>query len=161
MQMERREAYHSGTPEGPIPGGNGARRTLERIDLRSPATACAHTEWERFRVDVHPERETVRVAPVGALDLATATQLRERLDEVRASGGRGLVLDLRGLTFIDASAVRLIIGCNSHARESGIEFSIIQGPRAVRRVFEITRLLDELPFQETSAENGAVVSRNG
>lgn len=155
MQIERDGLYDPGTPYSTMPGGNGTSRILERTGLRSLAAASPRTEFEPFRIDVHHEREVVRVAPVGELDLATVAPLGRRLDELRASGCRSVVLDLRGLTFIDASGLRLIVSCDAQARQSGIEFAIIQGPHAVRRVFDITGLLQWLPFRAISAENGA------
>jgi anti-sigma B factor antagonist len=157
MQMERDGLHHPRTGDRMVLGGDGPRQTLERIVLRSLETVSERREFESFRIDVHPERETVRVAPVGELDLATVTPLRERLDELLEPECRSVVLDLRGVTFIDASALHLIVSRNTYARESGIEFAIIQGPPAVRRVFAITGLLDRLPFRAMSAENGGSV----
>jgi len=159
MQIERDGLHHPRAGDGATLEGDGPRRTLDSTGLRSLATVPASTELESFRIDVHPEDETVRVAPVGELDLATVTLLREHLDELPKPECRSVVLDLRGVTFIDASALHLIVSRNAHARESGIDFAIIQGPPAVRRVFDITGLLDWLPFRPVGAENGASVRR--
>jgi len=135
----------------------GSQRSPESIGLPSLATASPRTEFESFRIDVHPEGETVRVAPVGELDLVTVAQLCERLAELREPECRSVVLDLRGVTFMDASALHLIVSHDAYARESGIEFAILQGPPAICRLFDITGLLERLPFRATSAENGASV----
>ena len=155
MQIDSDRLYDSRAVDEPMPRRNGPGRALERAGLQSLAAVSSRSEFEPFRIDVHPGPERVRVAPVGELDLATVPQLRERLEEVRESGCRSVVLDLRGLTFIDSSGLHLTVSWDSHARESQIEFVIIQGPPAVRRVFDITGLLDRLPFRGTSGENGA------
>jgi hypothetical protein len=59
------------------------------------------------RCDVVDEPGRVRVAPVGELDLLTAEPLVQTVRELRRSGVEHLVLDLRGLSFIDSSGVRL------------------------------------------------------
>ena len=66
-----------------------------------------------------------------------------------------MVLDLRGVTFIDVCALHLIVSCKVHARESGTEFAILEGPPAVRREFDIAGLVDSLTFPDRSPENGA------
>lgn len=94
-----------------------------------------------FRVDVHPERDTVRVAPVGELDLATASLLEEQLHELRSAGFEHVVLDLRELTFIDSSGIRVIVAEHRFAEDTEHEFSLLSGPPAVQRALEVCGLL--------------------
>ena len=62
-----------------------------------------------FRVDVHPERDSVRVVPVGELDTATADELQTKLCELREAGFDRVVLDLRELEFLDSTGLRLLV----------------------------------------------------
>lgn len=94
-----------------------------------------------FRVDVHPERDAVRVAPVGELDLATAKLLEEQLHELRSAGFHRIVLDLRDLTFIDSSGIRVIVAEHRFAESTEHEFSLLSGPPAVHRALEVCGLL--------------------
>ena len=66
-------------------------------------------EFEPFRIDVEPERESVRVAPVGELDIATVEKLRAEVDRLREAGFTDLVLDLRGVRFLDSTGLRLVL----------------------------------------------------
>ena len=104
--------------------------------LAAPRTPS--TDVPRFQVDVHPERETVRVAPAGELDLATRRELEAELAQLRDSGFRQVVLDLRRLTFMDSSGVALILAEDRCARSNGHDFSLISGPPQIQRVLEIT-----------------------
>ena len=99
-------------------------------------------EFADFRVDVHPEREVVRVAPIGELDLATADMLDAQLRELYDAGFQHLVLDLRGLTFIDSSGVALLIAEDHRARETGRTFSIVRGQPPIQRVLKISGIED-------------------
>jgi anti-anti-sigma factor len=99
-----------------------------------------------FRVDVHPERARVRVEPIGEVDLATADVLRQQLRELRESGFRELVLDLRRVTFLDSTGIALILAEDRHAREAGLVFTLISGPPAVQRVLGMCGVIDELRF---------------
>ena len=101
-------------------------------------------DYAPFHIDVHPERDVVRVVPVGELDLATAPELEAQLHELGRSGFERLVLDLRRLRFVDSAGVRVIVGADQHAGASGREFSIIGGSPAVQRALELCGLLEHL-----------------
>jgi anti-sigma B factor antagonist len=87
------------------------------------------------------------VAPTGELDLAGAMVLEAELDRLAADPGlAGVVVDLRGLDFMDSSGLRLVVLADMRAREEGRRFALIRGGDTVHRVFEITRMSDRLQF---------------
>ena len=86
----------------------------------------------------------MRVLPVGELDLATTPALEAELHELRRSGFEHVVLDMRGLTFIDSSGIRAILAENRFAGTNGREFSLFSGPPAVQRALELCGLLEHL-----------------
>jgi anti-sigma B factor antagonist len=88
--------------------------------------------------------ETAWVRPVGELDLDTAPRLEAELATVRAQGDPRLVLDLRRLTFMDSTGLRLVIRWDGVAREEGFEFAIVPGPDIVQRVIRLTGMDDQL-----------------
>jgi anti-sigma B factor antagonist len=65
----------------------------------------------------------------GELDIATAPELQELLDE--HSGP--LTLDLRDLDFIDSTGLHLLLGAQA---DPGTELRIVAGPE-VHRVFDL------------------------
>jgi anti-anti-sigma factor len=101
-------------------------------------------DYAPFHIDVHPERDVVRVVPVGELDLATAPELEAQLHELRTSGFERLVLDLRQLRFVDSSGIRVIVTEDQHAGAHDRGFSLIGGPPAVQRALELCGLLEHL-----------------
>jgi anti-anti-sigma factor len=104
-----------------------------------------------FRVDVEPERDLVRVYPVGDLDLTTVAEVRAQLEELRAVGFTHLILDLGRTTFLDSSALHMVVEINARAAHDGFEFTISPGPPAVQRAFEVTGLDTRLPFDAAGA----------
>jgi anti-sigma B factor antagonist len=95
--------------------------------------------------------ETAWVRPVGELDLDTAPQLEDELAAARAQGGQRLVLDLRRLTFMDSTGLRLVIRWDAAAREEGFEFAIVPGSDVVQRVIRLTGMDDQIPVAEPPA----------
>lgn len=97
-----------------------------------------------FRVDVHPEREVVRVVPVGELDLATAGRLEHELHELRDSGFHHVVLDMHELSFIDSSGIRVILCEHRFAAMHDRQFSLLGVPPVIHRALEVCGLLSHL-----------------
>ncbi|HMJ04186.1 MAG TPA: STAS domain-containing protein [Conexibacter sp.] len=93
-----------------------------------------------FRVDVQPERERVRVIPHGELDLGSVTQLETQIEELRSRGFATIVLDLRQLTFMDSTGLRLLLRFDAESRSNGLHFAIIDCEGPVRRLLELTRI---------------------
>lgn len=106
---------------------------------------------ERFHIELEPHRETLVVAPHGEIDIDTIDELRRTLGEVLEAGFARIVLDLRQLCFIDAAGLRAILDAEAASRSGGIEFALIQGPRAVQHLFELTTTDATLPFIEPTA----------
>jgi anti-sigma B factor antagonist len=99
-----------------------------------------------FHIDAPPEPGGGRVRPVGEIDLATAGRVRRKIDECVANSCEPVVLDLRGVSFMDSSGVHLVLDADAAARAASWELLVIEGPWQVQRVFELTGLRDRLTF---------------
>ena len=126
-------------------------RTADR-SLRSGAA---------FRIALHPERDCVRVVPVGELDVATTPELEARLRELREVGFVRVVLDLRELEFLGSAGLRLLVQEHALARRDGHEFVLVAGPAVVQRAVELCGLLGHLPFVEPQQPSPGVRARRG
>ena len=155
MKARRAPAQRgAGYPSQPIVV-RGRRCIISTIDRSQHDPSTLH-------ISVHPQRDAVRVAPNGELDLANAASLQAQLDELRAAGFEHVVLDLRELTFMDSSGVRLILREDHLARSAGHGFSLIAGVPAVQRALELCGLSAQLDFDDPFAERESrrVVSRH-
>jgi anti-sigma B factor antagonist len=85
--------------------------------------------------------------PTGELDLAAVPMVAARLGELYDAGFRRLVLDLRGVTFLDVSGLRLVLRCARQSEaEGGAAFAVIAGPPPVQRVFAMTGTTAQVSF---------------
>ncbi len=100
-----------------------------------------------FSVAVGHSRDTVTIAPVGEVDLATAPLIADHLQALAGDGLRHLVLDLEGVTFMDSSGVALLIGVWRRAAEEGWNLTIAHTPPVVSSLLTTCGLLDVLPFR--------------
>jgi len=104
-----------------------------------------------FTVDTGEVDGGVRVILSGDLDLSTAKQAEQAIEEAER-GVSLIVIDLRRLSFMDSTGLRVIVSADKRAKRSGRRAVIVQGPSAVRRVFEITRLGERLEIVDTPDE---------
>ena len=96
-----------------------------------------------FRLIVSGRADGTLVVAQGELDLATAPELEAVL---MAQTGPAVV-DLRGLTFIDASGLRVLLKAEAHSRQNGHHVKFIAG-WAVRRLTSVAGVRDELTYIE-------------
>jgi anti-sigma B factor antagonist len=90
------------------------------------------------------------VAPTGDLDLSAAEPLETELGRLLGEPGLdAVVLDLRGVAFLDSSGLRIVVMAHMRSREAGRRFVLVRGAETVHRVFEITRMSERLEFVES------------
>lgn len=92
-----------------------------------------------FQVQLDREASPVSVVASGELDAASSPELSSALDAAVAAGS-GVALDLRAVTFIDSSGLRVITAALRDASEADHRFTVSAASESVRRIFEITGL---------------------
>jgi anti-anti-sigma factor len=100
---------------------------------------------DNFDIAIHRQRSALVVAPRGEIDLATVGVLRDGVEREFQSGD-DLVVDLREVGFIDTSGLRFVLELVEKASQDGFSLSLVKGPSAVQRVFEVSGLEPRLPF---------------
>lgn len=84
----------------------------------------------------------VVVALCGELDLSDTSDVASHLIAAVAAYGPSIVVDLTGLNFIDACGLGVLVRVLRWTRESGGDLSLAAPQQQVRRVLEITGLID-------------------
>ena len=79
----------------------------------------------------------------GEIDMATAPQVRDLLDELVAAGARRIVLDCRALEFLDSSGIGVLISARNRLGADGT-IVLDSPPPHVRKVLEITGVSSHL-----------------
>jgi anti-sigma B factor antagonist len=131
------DVFVLGGPVADGPGSAGGDR-----DRRARAVPARPAMEVRVRED----GRTVRIRPVGDLDLAGMSALAEPIEAARATG-MAIVLELDGLDFLDSSGLNLILATWEAARRDGTPFTLTPGRANVQRVFRVAGLDDVLPFE--------------
>ncbi len=79
-----------------------------------------------------------QLALYGELDIATSPMLERRLRMAEGAESERLVIDLKGLQFLDSAGLHVLVQAQERAQARGRELSLLRGPRAVQRVFDLT-----------------------
>jgi anti-anti-sigma factor len=82
------------------------------------------------------------------LDLATVDVLRATLEGLGAC--RNLVLDMRGLSFIDSSGLHLLVELHQRSALDGFELRLVAPPAPVDTPIRLCGLDEHLPFVSAS-----------
>jgi anti-anti-sigma factor len=89
---------------------------------------------------------TATVQLEGECDLATQQPMRDALSQALTWRPECLVLDLSELTFIDSTGIHIVVDLAKRLQRQHCRLVMIPGPRQTQRVFEITGLIEALPF---------------
>ena len=75
----------------------------------------------------------------GEVDIATAGQLRQRLDELTQEPRR-LALDLTNVGFMDSTGLGVLVATSRTLSKSGGSLAVVADQPSLTKVFEITAL---------------------
>ncbi|WP_252975141.1 STAS domain-containing protein [Janibacter melonis] len=76
----------------------------------------------------------------GEIDVSTASQLRDAVQQVILGGSRSVAIDMTGVSFMDSTGLGVVVGRLKTLRREGGTLTIAATADRVRRVFEITGL---------------------
>ena len=101
---------------------------------------------DHLTVEAVTHRRTALVALRGELDLVTVSKVAEVIDSLRPQpdGVRHVVLDLRGLEFMDLIGLRELIRQREFARSNTHNLAVVRGTPAIDRLLELTGVQDKL-----------------
>ena len=105
-----------------------------------------------FFVDTHIIGRTIMLALSGELDLLSGPGLARVLERLPESEAELIVVDLRGLEFMDSTGLHLLVQAQQTAHESGRRFVLIRGSDHVQRLFDLTGVTDGLTIVDSPDE---------
>jgi len=103
-------------------------------------------------IDVSSEGERVVLRLDGELDLASVPTLESAVENATLDDAAELVLDLRGLEFIDSTGLRAILLQDKRSTERGQAFALVRGPEQVQRLMNMTHLDEHLKIVASPEE---------
>lgn len=102
------------------------------------------------RIDTIGTTMVLRV--FGAADIATAPSLGVQAAELIRRGDGDIVVDLTDATFVDSTALSVLLNINRRATRAGLASAVICPPGHVRTPIRIARLEDTLRVLDNETE---------
>ena len=126
-------------------------------DLPSPSlTATQALDLGGLTIRSQWEGDTHVLALAGELDIASASAVDAELAGAEGAARLArLVIDLRDVTFIDSSGLRLVIEANRRAETAAHRLALVRPSDRVFRAFQISGIDTLLPFEPAGAEADA------
>lgn len=116
------------------------------VSVVSSEPSTEHSASFHVATALDEEVATIRLA--GEFDIAGIGAAHDALSGALAADRPRLVVDLSGLSFIDSSGLRFVIAARAACEDAGRVYSLRRGEPAVQRIFELTRLESQLPFED-------------
>jgi len=88
----------------------------------------------------------------GELDLAVAPWLREQLDALFVGGASSLILDLSAATFLDSTALGVLVGARNRCHDLGGGIHLVVTEPQILRVLTITGLSQSFSLHKDRTE---------
>jgi anti-sigma B factor antagonist len=85
----------------------------------------------------------------GEIDLASAPRVESALERFSA---QEVVLDLRGVDFMDSAGLKVLLSQRTRLDDSGGALRLVVGDGAVRRLLELTSVIDAFPISHSIDE---------
>ncbi|HEV2943835.1 MAG TPA: STAS domain-containing protein [Solirubrobacteraceae bacterium] len=103
-------------------------------------------------IDVSRNEERVVLRLDGELDLASVPLLESEVENATLDNPATVVLDLRGLEFIDSTGLRAILSLDKRCADSGQTFALVRGSQQVQRLMNMTRVDEHLKIIDSPEE---------
>jgi len=107
---------------------------------------------EKFVIDQQENDDEYVVYLNGELDLSVAPQLRSALESIVNQVEKPLILNLKGLKYIDSTGIGIIISVLKIRDELNVPFTVREIPSSIKRLFDLTGISE---FLKETKENQA------
>jgi len=106
-------------------------------ELRPPGPAD-------LRITEHTDDRGTQLTVHGELDVLTVPRFGSYMAEVVRNRRGDLVIDLRGVSFIDSTGLHILLNAQGRLTRQSRRLTVVCDPGPVRRVIELARLVETL-----------------
>ena len=108
-----------------------------------------HTD---FGVQTHTTGRVTTLTVTGELDLVSSPVLERELERAIGLDTEVILLDLRGLAFMDSTGVHLLLKAHQSAEQAGRRLVVTKGSEQVQRLLDLTGVAELVQIVESPAE---------
>jgi len=106
-------------------------------------------EDDALSIRAYEESDRHVLVLCGELDLGGIEPFMAAAQQLCDLGAREILVDITEVQFIDSSGLRAILAAKAECEERHCRFSMTHGTGQAERLFELTRLIERLPFRKS------------
>lgn len=125
--------------------GGGAETAARKV-VHGVAMLSRRAEMERtdFHVEVHRSGTTLFLSLAGEFDWTVTDEVTAAVERAYDIPVDHVVFDLSGLTFIDITALKVILRAHERAPSYGYDLTVVRPRGLANRIFTLTRAAETL-----------------
>ena len=105
-----------------------------------------------FRVETHTTGRVTTLTVTGELDLLSSPALEQELDRAHATDCDVILLDLRGLEFMDSTGLHVLVKAQQREQDSGRSLVLTKGGEQVQRLLDLTGVAELIKIVDSPAQ---------
>jgi anti-anti-sigma factor len=106
---------------------------------------------EQLTIDIVRDSASVTMRLSGEIDMCTAELFREAALAAIDQGHTDVHIDLSAVTFMDSTGLNALLATSRRAESAGGRLQLVDPPRAVKRVLEVTGVKQLFEIAEVPA----------
>ena len=106
-------------------------------------------------------QHTAVVAFAGEMDVYTTPRAKEVMLDLLEKGYYHLVVNLQRTDYLDSTALGVLVGTLKRVREQGGDLRLVAPTPRIRRLLEITRLVNVFPVDESEQQATDILDAEG
>jgi anti-sigma B factor antagonist len=114
-----------------------------------------------FLVETHTTGSATTLTVSGEFDLVSAPVLERALSRLLDSDSELIIVDLRGLEFMDSTGLHVLIQAHQQMHEAGRRLALVRAREQVQRLFDLTGLTDALTIVDSPEDAQEVDQATG
>jgi anti-sigma B factor antagonist len=130
-------------------------RAVDLITVSDEPASEVGRRTGRLRIATRVQGGCQILALAGELDIASSPMLDEALAEACAGEPEQIVIDLRGVEFMDSTGLSSLLRGRKLCERHGCAYSLTPAQRPVERVFETTGVREALSFRPRGTNRDA------
>jgi anti-anti-sigma factor len=104
------------------------------------------TSGQRYRIEVDHGSAGATVTIAGEIDMASIPPLERARERALAGNPTQVLIDLRGVRFIDSSGLKFLLETDRLSRTGGWTLQLVRPAESAMRVLTLTGIDKHLPF---------------
>jgi anti-anti-sigma factor len=110
------------------------------------------TDIPTTRIEVRPLGTTTEIGVIGELDIASAGELARAIQDALGRGPETLLVDLCDVSFLDSSALHVLIKTHHCARSAGAALVVLRPSGPADRAFTVGGMSEMFPLRPAAVD---------